>query len=180
MDIYQLILTHNRRWSPLEMICFAAVFLIAAAILFFLYGHHKIILSQVIAGLLLVVYLGIVFASTVFTRNSDGIWHYELMPFWSWREVLLGNTYMLTEIILNVILFLPIGILLSVLFHRTFRWRQGLLIGVLLSSVIEITQLVSCRGLFEWDDMLHNGIGCMLGCLLADLVIRVRIDPASR
>ena len=180
MDIYQIILTHNRRWSPLETICFAAVFVIAAAILFFLYRKKKILLSQVIAGLLLVVYLGIVFASTVFTRNSDGIWHYELMPFWSWREVLLGNTYMLTEIILNVILFLPIGILLPVLFHRTFRWWQGLLMGVLLSSVIEITQLVSCRGLFEWDDMLHNGIGCMLGCLLADLVIRVRIDPASR
>lgn len=179
MDIYQIILTHNRRWSPLEMICFAAVFVITAAILFFLFRKKKIFLFQVIAGLLLVVYLGIVFASTVFTRNSDGIWHYELMPFWSWREVLLGNTYMLTEIILNVILFLPIGILLSVLFHRTFRWRQGLLIGVLLSSVIEITQLVSCRGLFEWDDMLHNGIGCMLGCLLADLVIRVRIGPAS-
>lgn len=179
MDIYQIILTHNRRWSPLEMICFAAVFVIAAAILFFLFRKKKIFLFQVIAGLLLVVYLGIVFASTVFTRNSDGIWHYELMPFWSWREVLLGNTYMLTEIILNVILFLPIGILLPVLFHRTFRWWQGLLMGVLLSSVIEITQLVSCRGLFEWDDMLHNGIGCMLGCLLADLVIRVRIDPAS-
>ena len=161
------------------MICFAAVFVITAAILFFLFRKKKIFLFQVIAGLLLVVYLGIVFASTVFTRNSDGIWHYELMPLWSWREVLLGNTYMLTEIILNVILFLPIGILLPVLFHRTFRWRQGLLIGVLLSSVIEITQLVSCRGLFEWDDMLHNGIGCMLGCLLADLVIRVRIGPAS-
>lgn len=179
MDIYQIILTHNRRWSPLEMICFAAVFVITAAILFFLFRKKKIFLFQVIAGLLLVVYLGIVFASTVFTRNSDGIWHYELMPLWSWQEVLLGNTYMLTEIILNVILFLPIGILLPVLFHRTFRWRQGLLIGVLLSSVIEITQLVSCRGLFEWDDMLHNGIGCMLGCLLADLVIRVRIGPAS-
>ena len=161
------------------MICFAAVFVITAAILFFLFRKKKIFLFQVIAGLLLVVYLGIVFASTVFTRNSDGIWHYELMPLWSWREMLLGNTYMLTEIILNVILFLPIGILLPVLFHRTFRWRQGLLIGVLLSSVIEITQLVSCRGLFEWDDMLHNGIGCMLGCLLADLVIRVRIGPAS-
>lgn len=180
MDIYQIILTHNRRWSPLETIVFAAVFIISAAILIFLYKYRKIYLSQVIAGLLLVLYLGIVFASTVFTRNSDGIWHYELMPFWSWREVLLGNTYMLTEIILNVILFLPIGILFPVLFHRTFRWWQGLLMGVLLSSVIEITQLVSCRGLFEWDDMLHNGIGCMLGCLLADLVIRVRIDPASR
>lgn len=174
MDIYQIILTHNRRWSLLEMICFAAVFVITAAILFFLFKKKKIFLSQVIACLLLVVYLGIVFASTVFTRNSDGIWHYELMPLWSWREVILGNTYMMTEIILNIILFLPIGILLPVFFHRRIRWRQGLLIGIFLSSVIETTQLISCRGLFEWDDMLHNGIGCMLGCLLTDLVIRIR------
>ena len=180
MDIYQIILTHNRRWSPLEMICFAAVFVIAAAIQFFLFRKKKIFLSQVIAGLLLVVYLGIVFASTVFTRNSDGIWHYELMPFWSWREVILGNTYMMTEIILNVILFLPIGILLPVLFHRMFRWRQGLLIGIFLSAVIEITQLVSCRGLFEWDDMLHNGTGCMLGCLLTNLVMGVRTGSDPR
>ena len=98
MNIYQIILIHNRRWSLLEMICFAAVFVITAAILFFLFRKKKIFLFQVIAGLLLVFYLGIVFASTVFTRNSDGIWHYELMPFWFWREVLLGNTYMLMYI----------------------------------------------------------------------------------
>lgn len=166
MDIYQIILNHNRKWSGLEIITFAAGFLIIAAVLAFLLIKRKIVLSQMISGLLLTVYLGIVFASTVFTRTPDGIWHYELIPFWSWREVLIGNTYMLTEIVLNVILFIPIGILIPVLLHRRIRWWQGLLLGVLLSAVIEVLQLVLCRGLFEWDDMIHNGIGCMVGCVM--------------
>ena len=164
MDIYQIILTHNRKWSSFEIIFFATLFIMIGTILFFLWRKKKIILSQMISGLLLTVYLGVVFASTVFTRTPDGIWHYELIPFWSWREVLIGNTYMLTEIVLNVILFIPIGILIPVLLHRRIRWWQGLLLGVLLSAVIEVSQLVLCRGLFEWDDMFHNG---MVGCVIA-------------
>lgn len=121
----------------------------------------------------MVFYLGVVFASTVFTRNSDGVWHYELIPFCSWREVFLGNTIILTEIILNVILFLPIGILLSVFLHKRIQWWQGMVTGILLSSVIEVSQLVSCRGLFEWDDMFHNGIGCMMGCILTNIIMLV-------
>lgn len=163
MDIYQIILTHNRKWSSFEIIFFATLFIMIGTILFFLWRKKKIILSQMISGLLLTVYLGVVFASTVFTRTPDGIWHYELIPLWSWREVLIGNTYMLTEIVLNVILFIPIGILIPVVLHRRIRWWQGLLLGVLLSAVIEVSQLVLCRGLFEWDDMIHNGIGCMVG-----------------
>ena len=167
MDIYQTILTHNRKWSSFEIICFATLFIMIGTILFFLWRKKKIVLSQIISGLLLTVYLGVVFASTVFTRTPDGIWHYELIPFWSWREVLIGNTYMLTEIVLNVILFIPTGILIPVVLHRRIRWWQGLLLGVLLSAVIEISQLVLCRGLFEWDDMIHNGVGCMVGCVMA-------------
>lgn len=166
MDIYQIILIHNRKWSTIEMTVFTVGFLIITAVLAFFLIKKKIIVSQMISGLLLTVYLGIVFASTVFTRTSDGIWHYELIPFWSWREVLIGNTYMLTEIVLNVILFIPIGILIPVLLRRRIRWWQGLLLGVLLSAVIEVSQLVLCRGLFEWDDMIHNGVGCMVGCLI--------------
>lgn len=167
MDIYQIILTHNPKWSSFEIFFFATLFIMIGTILFFLWRKKKIILSQMISGLLLTVYLGVVFASTVFTRTSDGIWHYELIPLWSWREVLIGNTYMLPEIVLNVILFIPIGILISVLLHRKIRWWQGLLLGILLSAVIEVSQLVLCRGLFEWDDMIHNGVGCMVGCVMA-------------
>lgn len=50
--------------------------------------------------------------------------------------------------------------------HQTRN--QALLFGVLISAVIETSQLVFMRGLFEWDDMIHNGLGCMVGCLVVD------------
>lgn len=174
MDIYQLILTHNRKWSPLEFLSFCVLFLAVAAVLIILLRKRKIVLSQMISGLLFVIYLGLVLASTVFTRSPDGMYHYELIPFWSWREVLIGNTYMLTEIVLNIILLIPIGILLPVMFRRKIKWWQGLLTGAMISSVIEIAQLVSCRGLFEWDDMIHNGIGCMAGCIIMEVLRKVQ------
>ena len=39
-----------------------------------------------------------------------------------------------------------------------------LLAGFLVSVVIELSQLIFKRGLFEGDDMIHNALGCMLGC----------------
>lgn len=40
------------------------------------------------------------------------------------------------------------------------------------SAVIETGQLVLCRGLFEWDDILHNGLGCMAGSLVIGIIFR--------
>lgn len=45
---------------------------------------------------------------------------------------------------------------------------QALLFGVMISAVIETSQLVFMCGLFDWDDMIHNGLGCMVGCLVVD------------
>ncbi|MFR5484739.1 MAG: VanZ family protein [Blautia massiliensis (ex Durand et al. 2017)] len=33
------------------------------------------------------------------------------------------------------------------------------------SFVIELLQLITCRGLFEFDDIIHNGFGCMMGAV---------------
>ena len=35
------------------------------------------------------------------------------------------------------------------------------------SVLIEPAQLVSCRGLFEFDDVIHNALGTAVGVLLA-------------
>lgn len=37
------------------------------------------------------------------------------------------------------------------------------MIGFVISCIIEVCQLVLCRGLFEWDDMVHNALGCLVG-----------------
>ena len=77
---------------------------------------------------------------------------------------------MLKEDILNIVLLLPLGGLLPFVFDKKIRWWQGLLCGIVVSLGIEILQLVLKRGLFEFDDIMNNSIGCMLGCMFGNLV----------
>lgn len=44
--------------------------------------------------------------------------------------------------------------------------------GLVVSLLIEVLQLVLCRGLFEWDDMIHNGLGCMIGAVAMGRLFR--------
>ncbi|WP_242987121.1 MULTISPECIES: VanZ family protein [Blautia] len=44
--------------------------------------------------------------------------------------------------------------LLSVTFNRRLSWWKGLLAGVIVSGMIETFQLIFCRGVFEWDDIV--------------------------
>ena len=118
MDIYQIIVTHNRSWTIREIIAFAVVFLIAAFLAAVLLKQHKIVVMQAVCGLLLLTFLAIVFGSTVFTR-TPGIRQYQLEVFWSWKEILgigkcgrLGSTAegsLLQENLLNILLLFPAG-----------------------------------------------------------------------
>ena len=188
MDIYQIIITHNHSWTVREIAAFAVVFLISVYWAVRLLKQKKIVTVQAIAGLSILTFLAIVFASTVFTR-TPGTRQYQLELFWSWKEILgigkcgrLGSTAdggLLQENLLNILLLLPAGILLPGVFNREMKWWQGLLFGVMISSTIEFCQLVLCRGLFELDDIIHNSLGCMLGTLVGNkllLLYRKRKD----
>lgn len=178
VDLYQIMISHNRAWTIREMICFSVIFVIAAYISLRLVRKQKIVVSQAAAGLLLLLFLGLVFGSTVFTREP-GLHHkYELELFWSWKAVYHGNRELLTENLLNMVLLLPAGLLLPVIVRRRLAWWKGLLAGMLVSFVIEICQLVFCRGLFEWDDIIHNGIGCMMGCVISGWLMKRRFHSA--
>ena len=173
MDIYQIWITHNRPWTRFEVLCFIILFLISAVVTGLLWYHHKICASQAIAALLLVVFLTVVYASTVFTR-TPGTRQYQLELFWSWKEILgipptgrMGSAgsavELLQENILNMILLFPAGVLLSFITKHKIHWYQAALVGALISIGIEVSQLLLCRGLFEWDDIIHNTIGCVVG-----------------
>lgn len=71
---------------------------------------------------------------------------------------------MLEEILLNMILLAPAGFLLPSVFHKKIVWYKAFLMGVGFSTLIEVSRLLLCRGLFEWDDILHNALGAMAGC----------------
>ena len=60
-----------------------------------------------------------------------------------------------------VLAFIPIGLLLGT--FKGMKWWQALLVGLCFSMMIELLQLVLKRGLTEIDDVVHNGVGCMIG-----------------
>lgn len=170
MDIYQIIITYNKAWTKEETVCFGIILIFLSGILAISVYKHKILKQQAVAILLLAIYLGIVLGSTVFTRESS-IRSYKLMPLWSWKEILFGNDAreLLIENLLNVILLLPMGALLP-LFWKKLKIKK-LFIWIFVSVVIECCQLVFKCGLFEWDDMIHNGIGCMLGDMIGNTIL---------
>ena len=182
MDIYQILVTHNRGWTFREAAYFTIIFLLAVMIFSLLLYGHKICVSQIVAGLLLLIFLAVVFASTVFTRDP-GERQYQLEVFWSWKEILgipptgrLGatgtRTGLLEENILNMILFFPVGVLLPFVMKRKMRWYQAVMVGVIISAGIEVSQLLLCRGLFEWDDIIHNTLGYLIGSKVGNWISR--------
>lgn len=53
------------------------------------------------------------------------------------------------------------------------RWWKGLVFGIIVSTGIELLQLILCRGLFEFDDIIHNGFGCMVGTVVGNKVLQL-------
>lgn len=74
-------------------------------------------------------------------------------------------TWEAREMILNVVLFLPVGALLSCLFPH-MRPRRAAAIGFLASLAIECLQLFFRLGTFDLCDLIHNTLGTVLGFLL--------------
>ena len=103
---------------------------------------------------LLVGYAFLILAETVLIRKPFVGEHIKLELLWSWKVWSVQKE----QILANVIMFLPVG----VLFGRIWRWR-GLWVAFGLSAAIEILQLVTSRGLCEFDDVIHNMIGAAIG-----------------
>lgn len=71
------------------------------------------------------------------------------------------ETTNLSQVTLNLILFIPIGYWLN-----WFKISSALLISLLLITSIEILQLLIHRGIFDVVDILINTIGIMIGYII--------------
>ena len=123
---------------------------------------------------LLAAYILFILMETIIGRKT-GVGRVEMVPFWSYSHPELRM-----EIVLNYILFIPLGCLL----HLCFGERWGLkivLIGFLLSATVELIQLIFNIGLFEFDDMIGNTIGCLIGAVIgkATRELKKRIEQAT-
>ena len=71
-------------------------------------------------------------------------------------------------VILNLLLFVPYGILVYVVFLKFhFDWKKAFLIGFFSSFTIEVIQAFTGR-MAENDDLIANTVGFMIGFFLAE------------
>ncbi len=106
---------------------------------------------------LLTGYLLLVLAVTVLDRRTGTNARFQLHLFRSYNAWKAQKA----QVLRNILLFIPVGILAG-------KWvgKRGIWFGIGLSSAIEIVQLISHRGLFELDDIIHNTLGTILGYLI--------------
>ena len=70
MDIYQIWITYNKQWSQREILAFVGVLILVCVIVLVSMYRKKINIVQAVAVFVLVIFLGIVFGSTVFTSRQ--------------------------------------------------------------------------------------------------------------
>lgn len=110
------------------------------------------------ATLLLIEYIFFFCCSTVIFRATGATRQYDFHPFWSY-----DRPDLLIENIMNVIVFIPVGLLLGSLLKVKCSWAIALLIGCSISLTIESLQFLFIKGFSELDDVMHNTVGCLIG-----------------
>jgi len=118
---------------------------------------------------LLLEYLFLITSSTVLFRKTKIGRKFEFTPCWSY-----DHPNLIAEIIMNIAVFIPVGILLGLCFAR-WPWWKIVGAGCLFSVMIETLQLIFRKGFCEFDDVFHNTLGCVIGYglyLITSLLVR--------
>ncbi|MDE6434822.1 MAG: VanZ family protein [Lachnospiraceae bacterium] len=73
---------------------------------------------------------------------------------------------------LNVVLFVPLGFLLPLIWSNLNKIKYACTAGILLSLLVELSQLLNIRST-DIDDLILNSAGAMLGFLMFRLYSRI-------
>ncbi len=127
---------------------------------------HKGMLTLFILYLLVIGYVTIFSCSE---RRSTEI----LLKFDSIEEALRRHSLEpLEHLWLNIVMFIPVGLLFPLIDHRLSKWRYVLPLGLMLTTIIETTQLLMRLGQCDLEDIAANTLGACIGLLLYKLYRR--------
>lgn len=158
----------------------ACMLVVLGIVLFFasfqLFGEKKWYKLLLGLGLGLAVYA--VLYSTVLGREVDTVHSIQLKPFQSYLAYISGaNTEALRTNCMNILLFIPIGLLGETVLPNNWNlWIKILLvifIGLFLSVGVEYLQFVRQCGEVELDDGINNTMGTFIGGICEPVLYRI-------
>lgn len=114
--------------------------------------------------IILLVYIAIAFFFTVLNRDVVICRNPVRLDLFQGYIKPIADNY--NEIIVNIALFIPIGLLIGLIADK-YRIVKVLLGGLMISLLIECSQLYWKRGIFDVDDLFNNTLGTVIGGLIA-------------
>ena len=148
---------------------------ILIAYLLFLKKENNQSLKKKITWLLFILYVIFLLSTIFYTKLTTGIIYPKLnikpniIPFSSIVETITlivtksqGITYLFDYLILDILLFIPLGLFLSILCHKAKKIKNLILICFIISFTKELLQLLLNVGMFNIDDIILNVVGATL------------------
>lgn len=127
-------------------------------------------LSKYIVWGLIIAYIVVIIYNTLYNRNVMIHYKYDLIPFWSYAAIIKGQHQLIYLNLMNILMFVPLGCMMRFICSKVKLSYIAVFAGCL-SLCIEIIQLVTKRGTFEFDDVIHNVLGCMIGIVSFDFIM---------
>ncbi|WP_285113421.1 VanZ family protein [Leifsonia sp. fls2-241-R2A-40a] len=131
---------------------------------------------RVVLPALIVVYLAVVAYITLNPAPANPAGNpllRSLLRALSQVPALAWVNYSVVEFTANILLFVPMGVLFTVLLGR-WRWWLALGVGVVATLVIEFTQLFLPARVSDWRDLLANTLGTLIGIAIVFALPRSR------
>lgn len=125
---------------------------------------------------LFVVYFAVVLYLTVFMRIGSVDTSIVTVPFDDLtRAITERDPALVTHMALNVLMFVPFGYLVPAMNPKYFRkWSFAMLGGLVVSTVIEGTQMIFSLGQSDVDDIIANTLGAVVGYILIRFIWQFR------
>lgn len=123
-------------------------------------GKHKI--CNKIPITIFLAYIQILLHTTFFCREPGRRKDVSLVLFETWGH----SFHMHAMFIENIIMFIPFGVLLPVLFGRFRNGWMCVLVGFFCSCGIELLQHMTQTGYLQLDDVVTNTAGMLVGWLV--------------
>jgi len=133
--------------------------------------HGKADIYNKIPLTLFLAYILVILQTAFWSREPGSRKGVSLILFETWGR----SFHMHALFIENIIMFIPFGVLVPMLFKRFRCGWQCVLLGFLCSCGIEIAQHITQRGYMQLDDVVTNTLGTLVGWSIWKVGIRLGI-----
>ncbi len=143
-------------------------------------NKRKKYLSKIISLLLLGIWFFFIIRLTISGREAIDEYRSKLALFWTvraaWEKKDKQSWFYLVA---NIYVFFPLGILLPIAFPKMRKLFNVFVAGLVCSFAIEITQFFFKLGYFEFDDLINNTLGTVMGyaLLIVALTLFKKYNP---